>query len=329
MLSWVRFIALSTSFLLVLYIPAQAKSHLHTLPDDTQEDLVLLKRIADNPNLLNPKYLECSLGPKASAMIARSSQSLRSSAPVVRTFWLDRSGNSTRYIFEQSVPNPNKYLGELSLALDRNEDVTVQDMTKVFSKDPTRAFDENAQPVLLYTMSPCINVLAYEDARVTNLSKIALQYAGPRLSLPSNADMAEAMKHRRDIALKHAELGHHDKASFLLREHLAANPNDAEAHLKLAESYQARSCVNDAIREYKIALATCGNDKDIHDRCLAGLHSLKVDLPNSALPAANFLPTNTNMVPARININPEPDHTSPPNINSATGHKIKSLDVGF
>jgi hypothetical protein len=319
----IKYTALLILFFLTLNSPAQAKSHLHKLPTDTQEDLALIKRVADNPDLLNPKYLECYLGPKASTMIARSSKSLRSPAPVSRTFWLDRDGSSIHYTFEQSILNLNKFLAEFSFAPNRQEDLTFEDVSKVLNKEPIRAFDENAQPAFLYTINPNIKIFAYQDAHVINLSRVALQYAGPSLPLPSATDMAEAIKHRRDAALQHASLGHHDKASSLLRSHLAANPTDAEAHLKLAQSYQARSYVNDAIREYKIALATCGNDKDIHDHCLEGLHSLKVDLPSPASPV------NTNMVPARININPEPKRTPLPNLNSTTGQKNKPLDVGF
>ncbi len=329
MISQINFLALFIVFFLSLNCPVEANSHLKSLPADTQEDLALLKRIADNPDLLNQKYLECYLGPKASAMTAPSSQSLRSPAPVTRTFWLDRSEVSTRYTLEQSVPQLDKSLAEFSFTLTRQEDIILPDISKTLNKDPSSVIDENAVPAFLYSMSPTVKVFAYQDTQVVNLYKIAVQYAGPSLSLPSKADMDEATKHRRDKAIDHVQHGRHDQASSLLQSHLAANPNDAEAHLKLAESYQARSCINDAIREYKTALAVCGNDNEIHDRCIEGLHSLKVDLPNRNLQTTNSLTPHSNTLGARININPESSNNYQPSINSNAQLKIKTLDVGF
>lgn len=71
----------------------------------------------------------------------------------------------------------------------------------------------------------------------------------------------------------------------------------------------------------KKALANCGENTDIRNSCLEGLHTLKVDLPNNGY----AIPINTTVVPIpeRININPQrqplPQQES----------KIKSFDVGF
>jgi len=306
-------------------MPSHSKSHSDKLTADTRTDLDLLKAISQNPQLLNPKYLECYLGPKSAAMTAPFSKSLRSPAPVFRIFWLDRGEIYPRYMLEQSNPATHKFLAEFNIVLTLPEDVLIKDLSKALDEEPVKGFDENGHPILSYkSKDPTVRVLAYQDAHVVNLSKIALQYSGPILLPPSQAAMDQAIQHRRNAALEHARLGRHDKATSLLRSHLQNNPNDAEAHLQLADSYKARSCVNQAINEYKTTLTICGNDKEIHDRCIAGLHALKVDLPNQTAAVSDSSAEQTQIsVKQRININ---QAQSPPN---PAAKAPKTLEVGF
>jgi hypothetical protein len=272
MLCHVRSISLLTLLFLSLNISAQAKSHLNSLPANTRADLQLLKNIVDSPQLLSPKYLECYLGPKALTMTAPFSQSLRSPAPVMKTFWLDRGENYPRYTLEQIWPASNKFLAEFSFVLSRPEDLLLTDVSKTLDEAPTKVIDANGRPAFAYACKdPTMKVLAYQDSHIVNLTKIAVQYSGPILLPPTTEQMNQAIEHRHEAALVHARSGHHDKAVSLLHSHLQSNPNDAEAHLQLADSYKASSCVNEAIGEYKAALANCGNNKELHDRCIEGL----------------------------------------------------------
>lgn len=184
-------------------------------------------------------------------MVAPRSQSIRSPAHTQRTFWQDRNGNYARYSFEHSAPDPNTFLAEFTIVTTRQEDLLLKDISKTLDKEPTYTLDENGFPAQLYVLDSGVKVFAYQDGVLINLARIAVRYAGPTPSPPTKEDLYEAIEYRHNQALEQQRLGHYDKANSLLQSHLQANPTDAEAHLNLAESYKARSCINEAITEYK------------------------------------------------------------------------------
>jgi len=149
MVVFLRYTIVCSICILSLNIHSYAKSHFASLPTNTQKDLTLLKQIANSPSLLNPDYLQYFVGIKTSKMTAPLSQSLRSPAPVERTFWLNRESTYVRYIFEQSLPESDKFLAEFSILLTRPEDVLLKDLHKVLDEDPTYTIDENGRPAQL------------------------------------------------------------------------------------------------------------------------------------------------------------------------------------
>ncbi len=347
--------------------PALAKSHLDSLSESVKQDLYLAQRLANNPSLYNAKYLDCYLGPRAQAISAPFSTSLRSHTPVFKTFWHDRTGQINRYKLEYSQPASDKYLAEFQFLPTRQDGLLISDMNSILGTSPTQTLDEEGQTTLMYDIEPNsenqhnnksnnkqknkqntihnenwplghTKIFIYQDTHLVNVARLGVQYAGPPPPPPSDADMEEANTYRRDTAFANQKLGNHDQAQSQLKSHLKAHPKDAEAHLKLAESYKAKSCINESIAEYKIALSQSGDDSDLRDQCIAGLHSLKVDIPEASIPApatitapgsmttlsrpttAHPLSSTAHPLP-RINI---PETTLPP-----SNTPLDKLEVGF
>ncbi len=249
------------------------------------------------------------------------SKLLRLLATVSKVSWLDKNESYPRYTLEQGTTHLNKYVvAEFSFAPTHLEDIRIQDINKITDKEPNKSFDEEGHPMVSYLINSNLKVFAYEGSHIVNINRIAVQYIGPALPPLTQSDMDEAIQFRRDAAFEHSHHGRHAKAISLLHAHLRTNPNDVEAHLKLAESYKANSYINESIAEYKTTLTLCGNNSEIHARCIEGLHALKVDLPNNSLPVTNLPITNSSPSQRRININPADNHST---------NKSKSLDVGF
>ncbi len=318
-------------------IRTEAGSHLNKLSPGTLQDLQIIQRLANNPCLLNTNYLDCYLGPRASAITAPFSKSLRSSAPVFRTFWHDQNGLSVAYKLETSTVSQDNFLAEFQCALTPNNDVRLDDLDKILNEEAKYSLDEEGRSDLTYSIKPkdqnirflqsnsqqndvsTTKVLVYQDTNLINITRIVVQYNGPPLVLPSAQDMEEANTFRHDNALEHHRLGQHQQAQRLLQSHIQSHPGDAEAHLKLAESYRAQSCINQSIAEYKIALSKCGDNANLRNKCLEGLQQLKVTVPVQK-PVQYLSP------PTRINVNPPPINST--NFISSPNN-IKNPDVGF
>ena len=317
-------------FLLILLYSlntgAQAKFHFANSPINTQNDLQLIKYLTKNPQLLDTNYLSCYLGKKFSSMKAPASISLRTQSPIIRTYWFDTNNQYVRYVLEQGRPNPNKSLADFSIILTRPENVLSKELDKIFDRLPHKAIDEHGKSVLAYFVSRNIKVFAHQHSHLVNLTKISLQYSGPSLPPPTTSEMEEAFQHRYKTALENAQVGQYNQAIPLLQTHLKSYPNDAQAHLELANTYKASSCLNKAISEYKLGLLTSGDNKEISDKCIKGLQTLKINLPRTALSnPSNF--SNTSM--ERININNSSSNNSSSPVELNLPAKVKSIDVEF
>jgi hypothetical protein len=116
------------------------------------------------------------------------------------------------------------------------------------------------------------------------LNEARIVYSGPPLPPPSPEQMQAAqaaMFERAHATAQSAEKNESHGAPTaetvsLLRARVRSQPGNAEAHLDLAQALR-RSCqINGAIVEYRAALNLSVDDKDVHDKALKALQSLRV-----------------------------------------------------
>jgi tetratricopeptide (TPR) repeat protein len=312
----------------------QAQANNKVWQKKADADTALISHLAQEPQLMNTSYLDCYLGENDGSSNIAMARPGHSQSPTTVTVWHDLEGHFGAYKLASSLYNPSTYFAEFSAPISTAAQLRLKDIDKLLKLSSSQAFDEQGKPVYLYQTRPDTQVLVYQAPGVADINKIRVCYEGAVLPPPSATDMQEALQYRRDEALSAQKMGNHQQAAHLFQAHLRSNPNDAEAHLKLAESYKAQCRINDAIKEYRIALDHCGNDDQLHQQCIDGLHSLQVDLPaeaGSSMPSPTtpgIKPTGPTLPPPvlqreRININPP----STPNIK--TGNPIANIDVGF
>ena len=153
-------------------------------------------------------------------------------------------------------------------------------------------------------LSDKTTVTALVPPNCFNVKEFQVEYKGPELAPLTNDEVNASLDERRSRAFDHHQKGEHHKALPLLARHLRVRPTDAEARLKLAESYRARCCINQAIDQYRLALPCAGDDQDLRKRCLDGLQSLKVIPDGTAMvdnhqgKAPKVFAGNRNAVPA-------------------------------
>lgn len=332
-----RFIVLWICLALSLSTSVLAKSQSKIIRKDNKEDFDLIKRIAKNPTLLNPAYIQCYTGPQTKTMIVPQSKNLHCTSQIKRTYWFGQDESYERYTFEQNIQNLPKSYIEFSINPSFHDYMRVKELSKILDKKPQKAIDAEGHQAALYTLDNNLKVWGYEQDMLVNLSKIAVQYIGPPLLPPSQSDMQEAITYKRKIAFEHARLANHRKGIPLLQSYLQMEPGDMEAHLKLAECYKAGSFINPAINEYRLVLANTTAGDKLNEQAIAGLASLKVDIPgisssqsisehNNINSSVNSKSTEVNPAEIQKSALPTQSSTTP---TSSGSSNIKSLDVGF
>jgi tetratricopeptide (TPR) repeat protein len=146
----------------------------------------------------------------------------------------------------------------------------------VFGQVLGQHYDQNLNQASTYSLSENTTITALVPPNGFTVNQLEVEYKGPELPPLSQDEVNASIDERRARALDHHQNGRHDQALPLLVRHLQVRPTDAEAHLKLAESYRARCCLNQAIEEYRLALQYGADDEDLRKHCLEGLQSLKV-----------------------------------------------------
>ena len=74
----------------------------------------------------------------------------------------------------------------------------------------------------------------------------------------------------------------------MLMTRLQAQPFNAEAHLHLAQAYQKECRINEAIGEYKLALALSGDNEDVRNQSLQALRGMNLLPPQVPQPRRNL-----------------------------------------
>lgn len=254
--------------LLLAVCPAKAGD----LSEGDQSLLDLIKSLAQDPHLLDPGYLSDRLG-----------------VPEIK--W--EPGSSAGRVWNWCEPVNHCLLAKLQKQTDPTDGMSDSKMTfyvpggsyipinspaiqQVFGQVLGQHYDQNLNQASSFSVSENTTITALVPPNGFAVKQLEVEYKGPELPPLSPEEVNSSIDERRSRALAHHQKGEHDQALPLLVRHLQVRPTDAEARLKLAESYRARCCLNQAIEQYKLALQYGGDDQGLRKRCLEGLQSLKV-----------------------------------------------------
>jgi tetratricopeptide (TPR) repeat protein len=243
------------------------------LADSEVKVMEKISRFGEKPSLLCFDYLVAAYGPPNKVAEAYGKR---------LATWLDPQTNQPLFEFEQQFAGlaPGMAVRRLTL-FGSSTGLCLSDLDSKFGTPTKKHYNEVGQPTNVYQLSTGTTLTASQPSCTFHVQKMFVAYKGVQLPLPSNDDFHQALVERRQIAFEHHDKGRHATAVPALLSYVRDYPNDAEAHIRLAESYKARACANRAIAEYSVALKLSGDNSSLRQMSIDGLKSLKV-YPSSA-----------------------------------------------
>jgi hypothetical protein len=243
------------------------------LADSELRAMAKISRFGEKPSLLCFDYLVAAYGPPNK--VAEISGNRLAT-------WLDPQTNQPLFEFEQQFAGlaPGTAVRRLIL-FGSSSGLSLNDLDSKYGSPDKKYYNEVGQPTHLYQLSSGTTLTASQPSCTFHVQKMFVTYKGVQLPLPSNDEFHQALVERRQIAFEHHDQGRHATAVPALLSYVRDYPNDAEAHIRLAESYKARACANRAIAEYSVALKLSGDNSSLRQMSIDGLKSLKV-FPSAA-----------------------------------------------
>lgn len=218
--------------------------------------LPMMVHMAMRPELIEAKYLRTILGApdnKGSSGFGMSSLNWRAKQLGGPSFALQNGNASFANKQTISVAHPLA-TSKTFVALFPHSGMQLKHVKKQLGEPVRQYFDNNAQPVECYQLSPNALLTFTEPVNCFDVTQMAVVYDGPPLPVPSPQDYAVANQYRLTVARQHLASGDTVRCAELLNEHLKDNPLDAGAHLILAKTMKHYGDINGAIDEYKNAL---------------------------------------------------------------------------
>lgn len=218
--------------------------------------LPMMVHMAMRPELIEAKYLRTILGApdnKGSSGFGMSSMNWRAKQLGGPSFALQNGTAS--FANKQTIPVAHPLAtSKTFVALFPHSGMQLKHVKKQLGEPVRQYFDNNAQPVECYQLSPNALLTFTEPVNCFDVTQMAVVYDGPPLPAPSTQDYAVANQYRLTVARQHLASGDTVRCAELLNEHLKDNPLDAGAHLILAKTMKHYGDINGAIDEYKNAL---------------------------------------------------------------------------
>jgi len=262
-----QLISASVTFLFLCGFQSYAKPE---LTDEDKRLVDLVSQLGQSPKLMDRRYLTYGLG-------AAEAKMEPGPIPHQTCEWLDPSNHNLLYKLDRQV-DLDKDVSDckFTVFVPPKSKIDFKCLESVFGSNASKQFDQRIYTAETFGISPTTNVVAWQPTRCFKVNEIMVQYKGPRLPTPTQEEIEAAITSRREQAFKHHEKGHHEQAFPMLTSHLQERPTDAEARLRLAESYKAQFCINEAIEQYRLAFDLAGSDQVMRQRCIDGLKLLKV-----------------------------------------------------
>ena len=219
--------------------------------------LPMMVHMAMRPELIEAKYLRTLLGApdnKGTSGFGMSSLNWRAKQIGAPSYALQNGTASFANKQTIAVAHPMA-TSKTFVALFPHSGMQLKHVKKQLGEPMRQYFDNNAQPVECYQLSPNALLTFTELANCFDVTQMAVVYNGPPTPAPSAQDFAVANQYRLSVARQHLASGNTVRCAELLNEHLQDNPLDAGAHLILAKTMKHYGDINGAIDEYKNALS--------------------------------------------------------------------------
>ncbi|CAN5407367.1 hypothetical protein BH11CYA1_BH11CYA1_48530 [soil metagenome] len=218
--------------------------------------LPMMVHMARRPELIESKYLRTILGApdnRGSSAFGMSSLNWRARQIGAPSFALQNGTLNFANKQTIAVAHPSATSKTL-VAMFPHSGLQLKDIKKQLGEPTRQYFDNNAQPVESYQLSPNAVLTFTEPVNCFDVTQMAVVYNGAPTALPSAEDYAVANQYRLTVARQHLASGDTIGCAELLNEHLKDNPLDAGAHLILAKTMKHYGDINGSIDEYKNAL---------------------------------------------------------------------------
>ena len=218
--------------------------------------LPMMVDMAMRPELIEGRYLRTILGTpdnKGTSAFGMSSLNWRAKQIGAPSFALQNGTAS--FANKQTIPVAHPLATSKTLvAMFPHSGLQLKQVKKQLGEPARQYYDNNAQPVECYQLSPNAVLTFTEPVNCFDVTEMAVVYNGPPTAPPSAQDYAVANQYRLTVARQYLASGNTVRCAELLNEHLKDNPLDAGAHLILAKTMKHYGDINGAIDEYKNAL---------------------------------------------------------------------------
>ncbi len=218
--------------------------------------LPMMVHMAMRPELIEAKYLRTILGApdnKGTSGFGMSSLNWRAKQIGAPSYALQNG--TANFANKQTIAVAHPLAtSKTFVALFPHSGMQLKHVKKQLGEPTRQYFDNNAQPVECYQLSPNALLTFTEPANCFDVTQMAVVYNGPPTAAPSVQDYVVANQYRLSVARQHLASGNTIRCAELLNEHLQDNPLDAGAHLILAKTMKHYGDINGAIDEYKNAL---------------------------------------------------------------------------
>ena len=249
---------------LVCALPAESKGK-----GVDEETMKLINLLVERPELMNVQFLSQYVGMPENW----STQNALSSK---NYYWYKEPTRFLQYHLAQTGPQPGMVTqSEFSIGLPKSQ-LTHKEMEKIFGEPDKRVFNQQSVPVDIYDVGPNTHLAFTQPYDMFRVTSITVRYDGPPLAPLTANDFAIANQFKQAQAQEAMKKGEWHKAIRWLESEVRARPNDPVARLQLAQGYRKQLMLNNAITQYRAALALAGGDQDIVKSCHSALVDMKV-----------------------------------------------------
>lgn len=227
----------------------------------------LIWQVSHQPELMNVDYLKYYLGKPDNMMTPQT--------PGTKAYyWHDKIHRPICELHQ--VEKAGQVLQSQMIFNVYGNALALDDVQDVYGKGFKRYFDYDGHPTELYSFVPHTSLALSSPQNTFCVNKAIVTYAGGPLPTIHPDHMQLAHDAHAAKVQSHADAGNWHEALATARERVHEHPNDAEAHIALAQALKKTGNAHDAIGEYKYALALNKYNESVRQQAIDGLKGLHV-----------------------------------------------------
>lgn len=231
----------------------------------------LIGQLSRHPELMNLEYLKYFIG-------RPENESKEASSLTRRYYWYDQD-HVLRYELDQIHAYPGAVVDSTMMIRLDDMGLTFEKLQPIYGLAAKRFFDYQGHPSVVYMSAPNTLLSFSSPANTFRLDQAKIVYRGEPLPAPAMDDMAQAESQllaRAGQTFNGGDAALTGESVTVLQARVKTKPFDAEGHLMLAQALQKQSQLNEAICEYKLALAMSGTNDNVRVQSLNSLRALHI-----------------------------------------------------